>query len=183
LKGEKTKWHSLLQAHPLEKVGRAQTLLANSSPDDLELTYAFLECARIKELYSGKLQIQFDVADRELVRDDPCKVYAGETGIENYSESWLADLVSTLIVENDGFVVPVQYGLSREYGLGNLKDDSFKNHAVRWKNDVYPSFRKLCRRVFHQMIDDEHCDLPFTNWYGMIMQSCYTSDSFEKALV
>src|SRR6266536_883418 len=104
--------------HDLEEVGRAQTLLAKSSPDDLELAYAFLECARIKEMYAGKLQLQFDVADREVVRDYPCKVYADEPAdLENVSERPLGDLVSTLIVESDGFVVPIQYGFSRAYGL------------------------------------------------------------------
>ena len=166
---------SLLQVHPLEEVGRAQTLLAKSSPDDLELAYAFLECARIKEMYAGKLQLQFDVADREVVRDYPCKVYADEPAdLENVSERPLGDLVSTLIVESDGFVVPIQYGFSRAYGLGNLRDDSFRNHAAKWKMDCYPSFRQLCRQVFHQLVDADRSDVPFTNWYGMIMQSSYT---------
>jgi MoaA/NifB/PqqE/SkfB family radical SAM enzyme len=172
---------SLLQVHPLEEVGRAQTLLANSSPDDLELAYAFLECARIKKIYSGKLQLQFDVADRELVRDYPCKVYAGDTEeAGDLSELPLADLVSTLIVENDGFVVPIQYGFSRAYAIGNLRDNSFRNHAAKWKTDVYPSFRKLCRRVFHRLVNNDQSELPFTNWYGMIMQSSYANEEFAS---
>ncbi len=165
---------SSLQVHPLEEVGRAQSLLANSSPDDLELAYAFLECARIKEKYAGKLQVQFDVADRNLVRESPCRVYADElTNLNELIQFPLADLISILIVENDGWVVPMQYGFSRAYGLGNLRDDSFRHHAARWKTNVYPSFRQLCRKVFERMTDDDKPDLPFTNWYGMIMQSSY----------
>lgn len=165
---------SSLQVHPLEEVGRAQSLLANSSPDDLELAYAFVECARIKEMYAGKLQVQFDVADRDLVRESPCRVYADElTNLDELIQRPLADLVSILIVENDGFVVPMQYGFSRAYGLGNLREDSFRHHAARWKTNVYPSFRQLCRKVFDRMIDNDKPDLPFTNWYGMIMQSSY----------
>ena len=165
---------SSIQVHPLEEVGRAQSLLANSSPDDLELAYAFLECARIKEMYGEKLKVQFDVADRDLVREFPCRVYADElTNLDELIQRPLADLVSILIVENDGFVVPMQYGFSRAYGLGNLRDDSFRHHAARWKTNVYPSFRQLCRQVFDRMIDNDKPDLPFTNWYGLIMQSSY----------
>ena len=170
---------SSLQVHPLEEVGRAQSMLANSAPDDLELSYAFLECARIKEMHAGKLDLQFDVADRNLVRESPCRVYADElNNIDELMELPLGDLLSVLILENDGFVVPMQYGFSRAYGLGNLKDDSFRNHAARWKANVYPSFRQLCRRVFDRMIENDRPEQPFTNWYGMIMQSSYLDQPF-----
>ena len=163
-----------LQVHPLEDVGRAQSHLANSSPDELELAYAFLECARIKEMYEGKLDVQFDVADRNLVRESPCRVYADELpNIDELFELPLGDLLSVLIVESDGFVVPIQYGFSRAYGLGNLKEDSFRNLAARWKRHVYPSFRGLCRTVFDRMVVEDNPNQPFTNWYGMIMQTSY----------
>jgi Fe-coproporphyrin III synthase len=172
---------SLLQVHPLEEVGRAQSLLANSSPDDLELAYAFLECARIKKIYGDKLTVQFDVADRDVARNSPCMVYAGDD-LNDIAQRPLADLLSTLILENDGFVVPIQYGFSRSYGLGNLKDDSFKNLAVKWKTEVYPSFRRLCRDVFNRLVDTENVsqDLPFTNWYSMVMQSSYVSSQVAR---
>ena len=172
---------SSLQVHPLEEVGRAQSLLANSSPDDLELSYAFLECARIKEMHAGKLELQLDVADRNLVRESPCRVYADElNNFEELAELPLGDLVSILIVENDGFVVPMQYGFSRAYGLGNLNEDSFRNHAARWKANVYPSFRQLCRKVFDRMVENDRPDRPFTNWYSMIMQTSYHDQPFAN---
>jgi Fe-coproporphyrin III synthase len=172
---------SSLQVHPLEEVGRAQNLLANSSPDDLELAYAFLECARIKEIHAGKLDVQLDVADRNLVRESPCRVYADELdNIEELIERPLGDLVSILILESDGFVVPMQYGFSRDYGLGNIRDESFSKHAARWKTNVFPSFRQLCRKVFDRMVDHDRPDQPFTNWYSLIMQSSYLDRPFAN---
>lgn len=127
------------QEHGVKKV--IPDLLANSSPDDLELAYAFLECAQIKEMYAGKLQVQFDVADRDLVRESPCRVYADElTNLDELIQRPLADLVSILIVENDGFVVPMQYGFSRAYGLGNLRDDSFRPPCRSVENECLPIF-------------------------------------------
>ena len=163
-----------LQVHPLEEVGRAQSLMANSSPDDLELAYAFIECARIKQMYEEKLDVQFDVTDRSLVRESPCRIYADDLpNIQELAELPLGDLISVLIVESDGFVVPIQYGFSRTYGLGNLKEHSFGELAARWKRNVYPSFRRLCRTVFDEMVVDDNPNQPFTNWYGKIMQSSY----------
>lgn len=165
---------TLLQVHPLEEAGRAQDLLINSAPDELELAYAFLEVARVRKMYSDRLQVQFDVVDRELIRANPERVYAIEPkGLEDFSHRPLAELVSPLIIEHDGFVVPIQYGFSHTYGLGDLKEDSLRKHASWWKANLYPSFIQLCHQVFDNLIKADKLGLPFTNWYGKIMQSSH----------
>jgi MoaA/NifB/PqqE/SkfB family radical SAM enzyme len=161
----------LLQIHPLEEVGRAQEKLSNKSPDRLELTYAFLEAARIQELYEGKLQVQYDAVDREVVTECPARIFAAESNQFNHpSDRPLADLVSPLIIENDGSVVPIQYGFSQAYKIGNLKNGSLREQSARWKMDVYPSFLELCRKVFNKIADADKSEHPFTNWYGEITQ-------------
>jgi MoaA/NifB/PqqE/SkfB family radical SAM enzyme len=163
---------TLLQIHPLEEVGRAQEKMINKSPDKLELTYAFLEVARIQELYEGKLQVQYDAVDREVVMECPARVFGDEsTQIAHPAEHPLADLVSPLIIEHDGSMVPIQYGFSHTYSIGNLKKGSLREQAARWKTDVYPSFLKLCRKVFRNIADADKSEHPFTNWYGEITQS------------
>lgn len=166
---------ALLQIHPLEEVGRAQERLVNASPDELELTYAFLEVARIQKLYENKLRVQFDVVDRQLIRNNPERVFATEvSGFEDFARSPLADLVSPLVIENDGFIVPIQYGFSRGYAIGNLKTGSLSQHAAEWKTGIYPSFLQLCRKVFHNLLDIDRSDQPFANWYGEITQASFT---------
>src|SRR6185312_6657588 len=99
------------------------------------------------------------VANRQVLRDHPCKVYADEPADRsNLSKRLLADLVPTLVVESDGFVVPIQQGFSRAYRLGSLKDNSFRNLAATWKVYSYHSFNQLCRRVFHQLVDIDRSD-------------------------
>lgn len=165
---------TLLQIHPLEEVGRAQQLMARSSPDELELAYTFLEVSRIKQIYSDRLQIQFDVVDRELVRDNPGRVYAATTANpENLTNCTLSDLVSPLVIEDDGFVVPIQYGFSRNYGLGNLRENSLRLQIDWWKANLYPSFLELCRQVFDKLIKTDTSESPFMNWYGMITHSSH----------
>ncbi|MGA9997969.1 MAG: radical SAM protein [Pyrinomonadaceae bacterium] len=165
---------ALLQVHPLEEAGRAEDMLVDSAPDELELAYAFLEVGRVRKIYSERLQIQLDVVDRELVRANPERVYAAEPmGLEDFSQRPLAELVAPLIIEHDGFIVPVQYGFSHTYGLGNLKDGSLRQHAAAWKTNLYLPFLRLCQQVFDKLIDADKPELPFTNWYGKIMQSSY----------
>jgi hypothetical protein len=76
-----------------------------------------------------------------------------------------------LVLQENGVVVPLQYGFSRAYAIGDVTQDSFRNHAARWKKETYPAFRLLCRNVFDRMIEKDNLELPFTNWYSLIMQS------------
>ena len=163
---------SLLQVHPLEEVGRAEENLVNSAPDELELAYAFLEVARIQELYADKLQIQFDIASRQLIRDNPERVFAldikDDENVLNYS---LSELVSPLIIENDGSVVPIQYGFSHNYAIGNIKEGSLIQQAKNWKTSLYQPFLKLSHQVFESLVNTDNSQLPFANWYGLITQA------------
>ncbi|HEY0464245.1 MAG TPA: radical SAM protein [Polyangiaceae bacterium] len=157
---------SLLQIHPLEQVGRARDyeLLP---PDDLELSYAFLEVARLGKLYQGRIALQFDAADRSLIACKPELAFAVPTpDAASLAGMPLAALVSPLVVEEDGVIVPVQHGFSRDFAIGRLGGD-FREQAARWKRARYPAFLDLARDVWERM-RDAPAHLPFTNWYSAI---------------
>jgi Fe-coproporphyrin III synthase len=162
---------SLLQIHPLEIVGRAKEELPGSRPDQTEAAYAFLMGKRIQELAQGRMRVQVDFVHRGAILENPERVFAGASGISNGSGS-LADMVSPVVIEPDGAVVPIQYGFDRAYALGNLKESSFKEMAVAWRRRSYGGFRHLCKRVYEEVTRPS--DLPFTNWYetmGQLAQS------------
>jgi len=155
-----------LQVHPLESVGRA-TEYKLVPPDDLELTYAFLEIARLQETHRGKLAIQYDAADRTIVAADPSRAFAvAEGDPAAVANTPLASLVSPLVVQDDGWIVPVQYGFAREYAVGRV-GESFQASAAAWRKERYGEFLRLTRRVWDEIGPaPEH--LPFTNWYGAV---------------
>lgn len=157
----------LLQIHPLEQVGRARDyeLLP---PDDLELAYGFLEVARLQRKYQGQLTLQYDVADRQLIAREPCRAFAGPApSAEVTATSPLAALVSPLVVQEDGWVVPIQHGFGTAHAIAQLERGSFREQAVRWKRERYPRFRDLAGQVWADLRDaPDH--LPFTNWYAAI---------------
>jgi len=155
----------LLQVHPLERVGRAKDYELYP-PDDLELACSFIEVARLQRQYQGQLTLQFDAADRTLIEREPCRAFAIPTpDAAIYESAPLATLVSPLVLQEDGWVVPIQHGFSTKHAIAHLDRGSFRTQATRWKRERYPGFLELSRRVWHE-IRDAPAHLPFTNWYG-----------------
>jgi MoaA/NifB/PqqE/SkfB family radical SAM enzyme len=157
----------LLQIHPLERAGRAREyeLLP---PDDLELSYAFIEVARLSKLYRDRLRIQFDVADRLLIERQPWRAFA-DTEVDNAALEGLplAQIVSPLVVQDDGWIVPIQHGFSTEHAIARLSEGPFRAQAARWKRERADHFFAVCRRVWSEIRNaPEH--LPFTNWYAAV---------------
>jgi MoaA/NifB/PqqE/SkfB family radical SAM enzyme len=153
----------LLQIHPLEEVGRARVELAGQQPDAVESTYAQLEAVRLRERFGDAMLVQVDIADAERIKQNPDRVFAAPPGRD---DAPLAELMSPLVVETDGTVVPLQHGFSRAYALGNLHDAPLPELAREWRRETLARFHRLCRRVV-----DEHDSADgarFFNWYERI---------------
>lgn len=158
----------LLQIHPLEITGRAVAQLAESSPDETESAYAYLEVDRIQKRYGDRLQFQLDLLDRTLLCGNAGRLLA-DAPPENLDEVPLSDLVSPLIIESDGAMVPVRHGFSRHYALGNLHSTSLCRAARDWRRSRSAPFRALCRRVYDELL--RPTELPFANWYEVIARA------------
>jgi MoaA/NifB/PqqE/SkfB family radical SAM enzyme len=162
----------LLQIHPLEDVGRAREEMAGEHPDEVESAYAMLEVQKLKDAIGEQMHVHIDLIDREYLKTDPAKVFADElspaelaAAIANCS---FADLVSPLVIEADGHVVPIEYGFARDYALGDLHTARLSELMNQWRETKLGSFRALCRRVFQATTTAT--TLPFFNWYEVIDQ-------------
>jgi len=129
----------------------------------MESAFAYLEAERIRRMYGDRLYVQLDIFHRELVKRFPARFYA--------EESWppgarLADLVTPLVVEADGNVVPLGYGFARRFGLGSIGETRLRDLAPHWLRLRYPAFRQLCRDVYAEAC--RPTELPFLNWYEML---------------
>ena len=153
----------LLQIHPLEEVGRASQLLAGSRPDAVESAFAYLVAERLRQTYGERLFVQLDIFHRELVKRFPGRFYADDAWPQ---DALLADLVTPLVVEADGRVVPLGYGFGPRFALGSITDERLKKLAEDWIRQRYAEFRKLCREVYAQACAP--AELPFLNWYEMM---------------
>ena len=152
----------LLQIHPLEPAGRALVQMEGSVPDSIESSYALLEATRLQHQYEGRLNIQLDLS----YRPEAERVYAG-TQCEASDD--LASLVSPLVLETDGTLVPLEYGFARRYALGSIHQARLATLAPRWRAEVYPAFRKLCEGVFTSQTAASAP--PVFNWYEAVSQA------------
>jgi MoaA/NifB/PqqE/SkfB family radical SAM enzyme len=157
----------LFQIHPLVEVGQASQSLIGAKPSTNILSHAYLKAIRLREAFGDKLFIQIDLVHQELLRLNPDSFFADELPL-NEAEYCFADLVSPLIIEADGTVVPMQHGFARNYALGNLNEASLGKLAIHWRQEHYPAFRELCRRVYEELTAP--AELPITDWYQTLMQ-------------
>jgi MoaA/NifB/PqqE/SkfB family radical SAM enzyme len=164
----------LLQIHPLEQVGRAKEQLQGQTPDTVENSFAHLEAQRIQELAGDRMLVQLDVVDSSALPDHREHVYADDPTPDE-ERAPLGELLSPLVIEADGTVVPLEYGFARAFALGNLHDAGLRELAQRWRGERHAEFRAVCRNVYDRLTGDS--ELPFSNWYELVAQEA------DRALV
>jgi MoaA/NifB/PqqE/SkfB family radical SAM enzyme len=154
----------VLRLHPLEETGRAQDTLEGPRPDGVEAAYVYPEAERLRKKWGNKLLVQQDVIPRDLMRQFPERFYAGSRPAR-----WPANLaacVTPLVLEVDGALVPMGYGFSREYAIGNITERRLRDAAPEWMAYGYPRFHELCRRVHEEACQSS--DPPFLNWNELL---------------
>lgn len=161
----------LLQIHPLEEVGRGMKLLEGARPDEVETAFAYLQTLRLQAEIGDRMAIRIDLVDRDLLKDAAGRVYAESCGIPA-TDRPLSDHLSPLVIEQDGAVVPLQFGFGRHYQVGNLYKQSFQEMSARWKRDVANDFKNLCLHVYEKEMGEEE-DLPIFNWYEAITRASH----------
>lgn len=171
----------LLQVHPLEEVGRASTEFQRAAPDARELTYGFLEIARLQKQYAGRLQLQYDPVDIEIARHEPERFFAvPPMHMTEYTTEPLAALLSPIVLEADGTLVPIQYGFDHRFAIatshGNLNEQF---HT--WKSTRYAEFLDMCRGAYDEMVATASSRYPFVNWYGFITEASRRHHFEEQA--
>jgi MoaA/NifB/PqqE/SkfB family radical SAM enzyme len=149
----------LFQIHPLEEVGRAGQVLVGARPDDMESAYAYLEVERIRRQYEGSMAIQFDLVHAQIVRDNPERFFDESEA----SDRPLGELVSPLVIEADGRVVPFGYGFASRFALGSLCDARLRELAAKWRMQGHRELQRLCRETFEQVARPR--ELPVLNWW------------------
>jgi MoaA/NifB/PqqE/SkfB family radical SAM enzyme len=147
-----------LQVHALESVGRGP---ANGRLDRADAALLFLVVERLREVYSGRLQIELDLLDAT----DLAEAIA-------LTADARPRLPSPLVVESDGAVVPLRYGFCREWALGNLREDGLAALAARWDSGRGEAFAALAAGALSRVSRDE---LAFINPYAVVAEAAAES--------
>jgi Fe-coproporphyrin III synthase len=155
----------LLQLHPLELAGRAQETLTDAAPADDVLSKTYLLAAALAAKYRGIMAIQTDLLHRDQVLSDPDLIYSGATG-NAWERCIPAQLLSVLVLEPDGVIVPLTYGFSRHYQICDVKRRLLCEEWPLFVRDIYPGLRQLCRNVFDELTAPE--SPPLFNWHERV---------------
>jgi MoaA/NifB/PqqE/SkfB family radical SAM enzyme len=159
---------ALVQVHPLEMAGRAVVELSGRVPDTTECLYARIETQRLQKKFADLIHFQCDVVNRRMIEAQRQDFLVGPPDFEWRSRA-LAELVTPLILEPDGTITPLVYGLPNCFVLGKLGVCSLEELGEQWRNTSYLQIRALCNKVYEDI-----CLLPeesFVNWHEMVFST------------
>jgi Fe-coproporphyrin III synthase len=158
---------SLVQVHPLEDIGRAKTIMRGSVPVGPELAWAYAEVARLRERFGETIRLQLDTMSTKVLARNPFVGFAEQPSNESAFVP-LSEILSPLVVEADGTVVPLQYGLDRMLSLGNVRDSRLSCLASDWIRDGgHRRFLEVCQRAYVDIASDTEGP-PLVNWYERV---------------
>jgi Fe-coproporphyrin III synthase len=156
---------SLLQVHPLEASGRGRSI-AGAVPDTVEASYALLEVSRLRRQFGATLRFHLDVAASRafaaLLRE-----LAAVDGDQ------LSQVLSPLVVEPDGWCVPLTYGFPRSFALGILNEVRLPQLAGSWVTGVLPALRDVARDLARQL--GEPGAPPVVNGYERLTSAAFAA--------
>ncbi|MFK8083874.1 MAG: radical SAM protein [Granulosicoccus sp.] len=155
-----------LMVHPLEITGNATQQLQGKSPDKQESAIAWLLIEKLKKKHGGRLNISLNMVHTALLEKNPDAFFLGD--YPTPLKGSLSDLLSGLVIEPDGEVVPLQYGFPRQYSLGNLKDDRISHMVSGWQNKLGPRLHQLSAELYATL--GTECNGQFINWYEKLDQ-------------
>lgn len=153
----------LLQIHPLEAVGNANRQMTDQMPDGIEGAHAWLLAQKFSEMLDDQMALQVDLVHSDALSQQPESFFLGDWRAA--LEQPLGEQLTPLVIEADGEVVPLQYGFSRDYTLGNLRRDDIRDLKRRWRAGVARRLHRLSR----EMLEEVNTATPgFFNWYERI---------------
>ena len=151
----------LLQIHPLEYFGNAIQQMSGNAPDAIEGAHAWYLAEKIKDLLDGRMALQVDLVHTDALHQQPDSFFLGDR-----PGGRLGDILSPLVIEPDGEVLPLQYGFSRHYSLGNLRDLGIRDMTELWRGELGARFHRLCRQLFDEIRGNDEWE--FFNWYEQV---------------
>lgn len=152
----------LLQLHPLEAVGRGAGL-AGRVPGQDALGRAYIAASLIGA--SGRLRVQLDALHRAALAREPAVAYAED----GPAAALPADAIGTLVVQDDGRVSPIAYGLPARLAVAELGHERLLEAWPRFAAERLPVLRALCRDLHARILADDA--LRLVPWTGLLVEA------------
>ena len=114
------------------------------SDQAMATVWMMIECLR--DIHRGELALQLDVRNRYNSTVDSAELDAWVDGLSQ-DESFLGERISPLVIEEDGYVVPLRLGFPRSMAFGCLCEARLRDMAASWIENKAASFCDIYRTV------------------------------------
>jgi hypothetical protein len=117
------------------------------SDQTMATVWMMLECLR--DMHRGELALQLEVVNRYNLGSDAADPERWLTQLTGGSNC-MGDLLSPLVIEEDGFISPLRQGFPRSMGLGSLRETPLTNLAASWIRHRASEFCELYRKTLRE---------------------------------
>ena len=148
---------SLLQLHPFEPTGRGTEGVSMTSLRARERLDAFLLAAVLSEEYPH-LRIQLDLVHRDVARRFPFAIHGAP--LRQPMEP------RELVLQEDGRVVPLTYGLDSAWDAGNLARERLSESWQTFIATRWPGLRRRLRGACIAAARGKHGEI--VAWHGLL---------------
>jgi hypothetical protein len=119
-----------------------------------QIATAWMMVEWLSEVQRGKLVIHLDAVNRYSLAREPADLASWKRNLKREARH-LGEIVSPLVIEDDGMVMPLRYGFARRFAFGNLHTEGLAKMTQRWIDSQAGAF----------------CEL-----YGVVLQKAKTAD-------
>jgi MoaA/NifB/PqqE/SkfB family radical SAM enzyme len=140
---------AVLQFQPLEQVGRGRIIYGKALPEE-RIHDLFIHLNDLSVAYASQgLQIKMTYQSRAFMIEHPCSAFVcnGKNchrGVEKE--------LKKIVVREDGSILPELVDIDRRFAIGNLHETSLRDSIIRFLDNGYASFDRLCRQVFREAV-------------------------------
>jgi hypothetical protein len=135
---------------------------AKLSDEQMATAWMMVEC--LCDLQRGKLVIHLDAVNRYNLPTEPGDLASWKQDLEREAR-YLGQIVSPLVIEDDGTVTPLRYGFPRRFAFGTLHKEGLAKMAERWIESQAGAFCEVYGTVLHKA---RTADRMFGDLYQML---------------
>ena len=159
----------LLQLHPLELYGRAATEMPASVTSQEFLHKVYILGNYLKSKYYPEMLVQLDFLHRKYVLEYPETASYFGTGFSADKDTF-SKAIKTIVIDELGNVVPISYGFSNRFRVGNIRESLRKTDIFeRYLADKWGLLYQLLEQTYHEVVADEENDMVV--WSELIVKN------------
>jgi hypothetical protein len=144
----------------------------SSELTDEQMATAWMMVECLCDLQRGKLVIHLDAVNRYSLPTEPGDLASWKQDLEREAR-YLGEIVSPLVIEDDGAVTPLRYGFPRRFAFGNLKNETLPKMTERWIETQSGAFCQVYGTVLHKA---RTADRMFGDLYQMLSLEAQNSE-------